>query len=137
MGLRVGSSSVDVRRPSVTRGRAAAIGGFAIFGAVAWFVGIPCFFHALTGLHCPGCGATRAVKALAQGDVLTALHDNAWMLLIAGPALALHVATWFSTSAMLAKVSHRYLNIAAWTAIGFLILRNIPLAPFNWLAPLP
>ncbi len=31
--------------------------------------GIPCMFHSLTGLYCPGCGGTRAVRALLRGDL--------------------------------------------------------------------
>lgn len=31
---------------------------------------MPCLFQDLTGLYCPGCGGTRAVKALLKGDLL-------------------------------------------------------------------
>lgn len=40
---------------------------------ILWFVrrgGIPCLFHEWTGLYCPGCGGTRAVKALLGGHPL-------------------------------------------------------------------
>lgn len=30
----------------------------------------PCFFHKWTGYYCPGCGGTRAVKALLRGDIM-------------------------------------------------------------------
>jgi len=30
-------------------------------------MGMPCLFHVFTGLYCPGCGGTRAVKALLTG----------------------------------------------------------------------
>lgn len=30
---------------------------------------MPCMFHAMTGLYCPGCGGTRAVKALLRGKI--------------------------------------------------------------------
>ncbi|ADL03247.1 DUF2752 domain-containing protein [Lacrimispora saccharolytica] len=32
-------------------------------------LGLPCLFHSLTGLYCPGCGGTRAVRSLLQGDL--------------------------------------------------------------------
>lgn len=32
-------------------------------------LGLPCVFHSLTGLYCPGCGGTRAVRALLKGDL--------------------------------------------------------------------
>ncbi|MBQ7796120.1 MAG: DUF2752 domain-containing protein [Lachnospiraceae bacterium] len=28
---------------------------------------LPCIFHEMTGLYCPGCGGTRAIKALFKG----------------------------------------------------------------------
>lgn len=31
---------------------------------------IPCMFQKMTGLYCPGCGGTRAVKALLKGKIL-------------------------------------------------------------------
>jgi Protein of unknown function (DUF2752) len=35
-----------------------------------------CMFHALTGLDCPGCGATRAAHALLHGRVAEAFRFN-------------------------------------------------------------
>lgn len=32
---------------------------------------MPCLFHWITGLYCPGCGGTRAVKYLLKGQLLT------------------------------------------------------------------
>jgi hypothetical protein len=42
-----------------------------------------CPLHRLTGLDCPGCGATRAVDLLAHGDLPGALRSNL-LLLAAG-----------------------------------------------------
>ncbi len=33
----------------------------------------PCFFSTVLGFYCPGCGGTRAVYALAHGDLLEAV----------------------------------------------------------------
>ena len=30
---------------------------------------LPCLFQVFTGLYCPGCGGTRAVKALLKGQI--------------------------------------------------------------------
>jgi len=45
-----------------------------------------CWFHAGTGLYCPFCGTLRGVAALARGDMLAALHDNAPVMLLLGVA---------------------------------------------------
>ena len=34
---------------------------------------IPCFFSEVVGIYCPGCGGTRAFRALAEGKFLLAL----------------------------------------------------------------
>lgn len=39
--------------------------------------GIPCMFHVVTGLYCPGCGITRMFTALLKLDFTTAIHSNA------------------------------------------------------------
>lgn len=31
--------------------------------------GFPCLFHFLTGFYCPGCGGTRAVRLLLEGNL--------------------------------------------------------------------
>ncbi len=57
--------------------------------ALLWWVDpskihIPaCSFHAITGLDCPGCGATRATHELLHGRLIAALHYNAlWIGLL-------------------------------------------------------
>ncbi len=37
----------------------------------------PCLFHAVTGYHCPSCGNTRCIRALLEGDILSAIRNNA------------------------------------------------------------
>ncbi len=41
--------------------------------------GIPCFFHLVTGLKCPGCGNTTAVLALLSFDFGSAIRANLLM----------------------------------------------------------
>lgn len=37
---------------------------------------IPCFLREATGIPCPGCGGTRAFRALISGDLWEACHFN-------------------------------------------------------------
>jgi len=53
----------------------------------AWFR-MPCLFQRMTGLYCPGCGGTRAVRALLSGHpVLSFLYHPvaaaSWILYFA------------------------------------------------------
>ena len=89
-----------------------------------------CMFHQWTGLYCPGCGATRALAALLHGDVKASLHDN--LLLVPG-GLMLAVLIVKPGVSLKRPVA---VAIAA-IVIGFTILRNIPVAPFTYLAPIP
>ena len=46
-------------------------------GLIVWMIdwiksgqGFPCLFHLLTGLYCPGCGGTRAVRLFLKGELI-------------------------------------------------------------------
>jgi hypothetical protein len=43
-----------------------------------------CPLFRLTGLYCPGCGGLRSAHALAHGELLRALGDNALVVVCAG-----------------------------------------------------
>lgn len=47
----------------------------------------PCLFHRATGLDCPGCGATRAVYSLLHGNIGSAWHQNALLVMLAPAGL--------------------------------------------------
>jgi hypothetical protein len=96
-----------------------------------------CEFHQLTGLNCPGCGATRALYALLHGDFATALHDNALLLLLmaaaAGRGLWLAVEKYRGRPAGDFYPRHS-LWVLLTLALVFGVVRNLPW--FSFLAPL-
>lgn len=49
---------------------------------------MPCAVHDLLHVYCPGCGGTRAIFALLQGQILTSLYYNPAIVL--GVLLALY-----------------------------------------------
>lgn len=88
-----------------------------------------CQFHRLTGLNCPGCGMTRALYALLHGDLATAMHDNA--LLVIGLLGLLVRGAWFALKspgerAVLSFIPGRWLGPLLISALIFTILRNLP-----------
>ena len=89
-----------------------------------------CMFHQLTGLYCPGCGATRALSAMLHGDLKSSMHNN----LLLFPLLAL-------IAVLIVKPEISLKRPVAITIVAivllFTILRNLPFAPFTYLAPIP
>jgi hypothetical protein len=97
----------------------------------------PCLFRTFTGLFCPGCGITRMLHALAHGDVQRAAEMNL-MVLAMLPALALIAVNEAASRRFLAPAIARPLYSARlWLAAVavFGVLRNLPWAPFDALAP--
>ena len=97
----------------------------------------------MTGIYCAGCGATRALYALLHGRVLEAMHDNA--LFVAALPLLLYVIGTYAAAAWRANawpkiaidgpvLTQRGIFILV-LMIGFMIARNLPGAPFDWLRP--
>lgn len=95
-----------------------------------------CPFLAVTGLYCPGCGALRAIHALAHGDVLTALARNPLTVVAVGYLVVTWVF-WLQRSA-----TGRPLRWLAppWVLYGvlasitlFWVLRNVP--GWTWFSP--
>lgn len=94
----------------------------------AWLPG--CMFHKLTGLYCPGCGSTRALYSLLHGDLISSLHNNL-LLIPCGLAVVLLIV-----KKDLSPNRYTAIVIVA-VLVVFMVLRNIPCAPFTLLAPIP
>ncbi len=95
-----------------------------------------CRFHQMTGLNCPGCGATRAAHALLHGHLALALRDNA-LLTLAPVALlvrfgGLALARWRRRPTPALIPASGIWGLVA-TALIFAVLRNLP--AFAFLSP--
>jgi len=66
----------------------AALGGVVVAWLRLELPTPPCIFHLATGLPCPTCGVTRALRHIVHGDLPGALHFNP----LAVGAMALFVA---------------------------------------------
>jgi len=99
---------------------------------------IPCVFHELTGLYCPGCGVTRMIFALLKLDFYQAFRYNSLIFLFMPFIL---VCTFdFIIKKFKNKSNYLYQNInnKIWIlliviTLLFGVLRNVPI--FDYLIP--
>ena len=98
-----------------------------------------CPLHVLTGLNCPGCGATRAAHELLHGHIRAALQLHAPLVLAVPVLLAIGVWQVVSGTALervQARATQRYWGwLLLLLILTFGIVRNIPAYPFTLLAP--
>lgn len=95
-----------------------------------------CQFHQLTGLNCPGCGATRAMYALLHGNFLQAVKDNALLVTAltgaAGWLVYAAIKKMRGKAAAIPRSAKFLWGLLAVAAI-FAVVRNLP--GFEWLSP--
>jgi len=98
-----------------------------------------CPLYATTGIYCPGCGSQRATHYLLHLNFMGVMRQNVLYL------LALILLVYHSIILLLNKFFNKHYNsilnykktpiIILIVVIMFWILRNLPLEPFNLLAP--
>jgi hypothetical protein len=98
-----------------------------------------CYFKALTGWNCPGCGGLRATHQLLHGHVRAALALNPLLFVI------LPLAGWYGLAELTRRTSGRTLPVPfrrpvwLWGLLtlvaAFAILRNLPVGPFAAAGP--
>jgi hypothetical protein len=99
-----------------------------------------CSFHRLTGLNCPGCGATRATHELLHGRVFSALQHNALWILSLPLVVYVGIAELWRTrhpgSRSVGFWRNRWFLAAMLVVVlAFFILRNVPIHPLELLSP--
>ena len=92
-----------------------------------------CYFRAVTGWDCPGCGGLRAAHQLLHGEVRAAFARNPLLV------LALPLVGYFAVVFLLARVtgqklpqpfrSAHWIWVAAVVVVAFGVARNFPWWP--------
>ncbi|MFH0520125.1 DUF2752 domain-containing protein [Streptomyces sp. M41] len=136
---RPGAGAVTARLALPAGVLAAVVGAFAYVGAVdpnepGHYPACPLLQY--TGIYCPGCGGLRSAHAIAHGDLLAALQDNA--LAVLGYVLFAALWTVWVIRAVRGRPFRVELGPAQLWASGalllvFTVVRNLPFG--GWLHP--
>lgn len=96
-----------------------------------------CLFHSLTDFWCIGCGLTRAMHALAHGDVLRAFSMNPLMMALLALSPIMLGWYWGWKPRLFRPLMSVLGEPRFWLVLlpVYWIARNLPWAPFTWLAP--
>ncbi len=107
---------------------------YVVFNA-ATGIGIPCVFHALTGLSCPGCGISRMLISILKLDFAGAFRYNAaiFILLPVFIILAIQLTVRYIKTGSIALSKYQTAAVSAMIVllILFAVIRN--LAGFEYL----
>lgn len=94
-----------------------------------------CPFHEYLGIYCSGCGSQRAIHDLLHFRIGEAVSHNVLLL----PALFLivqHMVVKFGFLKGRSLIDYRYAPLVIlFVVLLFMLLRNLNVFPFNYLAP--
>ena len=119
---------------------AGVVGAVCVASALIDPTGGPtlCPFKAMTGLDCPLCGATRAAHQLFRGNVIGALDFNAVFVLVAPVLIWLAVVVlrqgFGGAAPRIPHVNRSTIVTLVAAVLVFTVVRNLGVAPFNWLS---
>ena len=108
-----------------------ALGALSVYAAVFFVsgIGIPCPFHLITGLNCPGCGISRAIRSLSEFRFADALGYNLMsplILLYIGYCAVYASAAYMKTGKGSLLIKPEWLNIALLSLfLIWWVVRNI------------
>ncbi|WP_079415603.1 DUF2752 domain-containing protein [Paenibacillus ferrarius] len=120
-----------VRNSKLVWGSFFLVGGLVYLeiGIPVIHIEIPCIFHAVTGLYCPGCGITRVALSLLKWDFYQAFRFNPLVFVL----LPLYLTYMMANKRGMSRTSRIIMTVMLIATISFGLLRNIP--AFDWLAP--
>lgn len=88
---------------------------------------IPCIFHELTGLYCPGCGITRCLVSIIKLDFMQAFRYNMLVFILLPIFIFIGIKKYYCwlLNKQCFLFSNRFYITLAIITILFGILRNI------------
>lgn len=96
---------------------------------------IPCIFHEITGYYCPGCGITRCLFSLLEGNIYKAFMYNQLVFILL-PFLILYmiyniyIYIFNKENKVIKKIPNSIFIILLCIVIVFGILRNLNCFPY-------
>lgn len=146
-----GTSVTNIRMPDLIRDLrrhwllAVMAAGFAgmllleLFDPATSGIFPPCPVHYLTGWYCPGCGSLRAFHQLLHGNLRAAWAMNPLTVVLL-PFLSYGLVSsalleWRGRELPQPFLPAVWIRALCVAIVLFGIARNLPIHPFDWLAP--
>lgn len=97
-------------------------------------IAIACVFYEVTGLYCPGCGITRAILSLVEGDIYQAFRYNPIIFVDIPVIIITSIIDFiYKDNKKVKKITNIIYIMLLVITLLFGVLRNIPY--FSFLAP--
>ena len=82
-----------------------------------------CIFKRIVGLYCPGCGGTRALKALLSGDIAASLFYHPAVLYYAVFYIVFMLRMFMMLRFNIGNVSYKRVVFFIWLGIALILIQ--------------